>query len=80
VNHYKIQTWLEDRYAGSAGKEEYKKAAAQFPRQECKCCARVMESEMVERLAAASRTPTPARLRLHAELLGAADPADEDRR
>jgi uncharacterized protein involved in outer membrane biogenesis/outer membrane protein OmpA-like peptidoglycan-associated protein len=70
VNHYKIQTWLEDRYAERAGKEDYKKLRERFRDKDAGAAARVMESEMVERLARRFKTrdegPTSA---LHAELL-----------
>jgi hypothetical protein len=70
VNNYKIQTWLEDRYAASAGKEEYKKLRASFQDKNASAAARVMESETVERLARRFKTrdtgPTSA---FHAELL-----------
>ncbi|OJZ06602.1 MAG: hypothetical protein BGP20_07125 [Thiobacillus sp. 63-78] len=70
VNHYKIQTWLEDRYMASAGKEDYQKLRASFQDKNAGAAARVMESEMVERLARRFKTrdtgPVSA---FHAELL-----------
>lgn len=70
VNHYKIQTWLEDRYAERAGKAEYQKLRASFKDNDAGAAARVLESEMVERLARRFKTrdegPASA---FHAELL-----------
>lgn len=70
VNHYKIQTWLEDRYKAAAGKEDYQKLRAGFQDKNAGAAARVMESEMVERLARRFKTrdegPASA---FHAELL-----------
>jgi len=70
VNLYKIQTWLEDRYKAAAGKEDYKKLRASFQDKDAGAAARVMESEMVERLARRFKTrdPGPASA-FHAELL-----------
>ncbi|MHB0982347.1 MAG: DUF748 domain-containing protein [Thiobacillus sp.] len=66
VNHFKIQTWLEDRYAERVGKEDYKKLRASFKGKD----AGVMGSELVERLARRFKTrdegPASA---FHAELL-----------
>jgi hypothetical protein len=66
VNNFKIQTWLEDRYAERAGKEDYKKLRASFKGTD----AGIMQSEMVERLARRFKTrdegPASA---FHAELL-----------
>jgi hypothetical protein len=66
VNLYKIQTWLEDRYAEQVGKEDYKKLRASFRDKD----AGVMESELVERLARRfkARDDGPASA-FHAELL-----------
>ena len=70
VNHYKIQTWLEDRYAERAGKEEYKKLRASFQDKNASAAARVMESETVERLARRFKTrDTGPASAFHAELL-----------
>ncbi len=56
VNNYKIQTWLEDRYAASAGKEDYQKLRTSFRDKNAGAAARVLESEMVERLARRFKT------------------------
>ncbi|MGK2951899.1 MAG: DUF748 domain-containing protein, partial [Thiobacillus sp.] len=66
VNHYKIQTWLEDRYAENAGKEDYKKLRASYRDKN----AGVMESELVERFARRFKTRDegPASV-FHTELL-----------
>ena len=56
VNNYKIQTWLEDRYAESAGKEDYKRLRASFQDKNAGAAERVLESEMVERLARRFKT------------------------
>lgn len=56
VNNYTIQTWLEDRYEASAGKEDYKTLRASFQDKNAGAAARVMESEMVERLARRFKT------------------------
>jgi len=70
VNNYKIQTWLEDRYAERVGKEEYKKLRASFQDKNASAAARVMESEMVERLARRFKTrDTGPASAFHAELL-----------
>jgi uncharacterized protein involved in outer membrane biogenesis len=52
VNNYKIQTWLEDRYAESAGKEAYTKLRASFQDKN----AGVMDSQLVERLSRRFKT------------------------
>ena len=66
VNNYKVQTWLEDRYAEAAGKEAYKTLRASFRDKD----AGLMESQAVERLARRFKTrdegPASA---FHAELL-----------
>ncbi|MHB9158237.1 MAG: DUF748 domain-containing protein [Thiobacillus sp.] len=66
VNHYKIQTWLEDRYAEQVGKEDYRELRPSFKGKD----AGVMGSELVERLARRFKTrdegPASA---FHAELL-----------
>jgi uncharacterized protein involved in outer membrane biogenesis len=56
VNHYKIQTWLEDRYMASAGKEDYQKLRASFRSEDAGAAKRVLESQMVERLARQFKT------------------------
>ncbi len=70
VNHYKIQTWLEDRYIALSGKEDYKKLRASFQDKNAGAATRVMESETVERLARRFKTrdPGPASA-FHAELV-----------
>ncbi|ODU40559.1 MAG: hypothetical protein ABS92_12260 [Thiobacillus sp. SCN 63-374] len=70
VNNYKIQTWLEDRYAASAGKEDYQKLRASFQDKNAGAAARMMESEMVERLARRFKTRDTGPISaFHAELL-----------
>jgi hypothetical protein len=70
VNNYKIQTWLEDRYAESAGKEGYKQLRASYRDKDAGAATRVMESEMVERLARRFKTRDTGPLSaFHAELL-----------
>ncbi len=70
VNNYKIQTWLEDRYAASVGKEDYKKLRASFQDKNAGAAERVMESEMVERLARHFKTRDTGPLSaFHTELL-----------
>lgn len=70
VNNYKIQTWLEDRYAASAGKADYQKLRASFQDKNAGAAARVMESEMVERLARRFKTRDTGPISaFHAELL-----------
>jgi len=70
VNNYKIQTWLEDRYAERAGKAEYQKLRASYKSKDAGVAAQVMESELVERLGRRFKTrdagPVSA---LHADLL-----------
>lgn len=66
VNHYKIQTWLEDRYAEVAGREDYRKLRSEYKGED----AGVLESRLVERLGRQFKTrdsgPASA---FHAELL-----------
>ena len=66
VNHYKIQTWLEDRYAEVAGKEDYRTLRAGYKGDD----AGLLESRLVERLGRQFKTrdegPASA---FHAELL-----------
>ena len=70
VNNYKIQTWLEDRYAASAGKEDYQKLRASFQDKNAGAATRVLESEMVERLARRFKTRDTGPISaFHAELL-----------
>jgi uncharacterized protein involved in outer membrane biogenesis len=70
VNTYKIQTWLEDRYAERAGKEAYKKLRESFQDKSVGAAARVMDSPLVERLGRRfkDRDEGPASA-FHAELL-----------
>ncbi|WP_324779200.1 DUF748 domain-containing protein [Thiobacillus sedimenti] len=70
VNNYRVQTWLEDRYAAVAGKDAYEKLRASFRDPNAGAAARVMESEMVERLARRFKTRDTGPLSpFHAELL-----------
>jgi hypothetical protein len=70
VNNYKVQTWLEDRYAERAGKAEYQKLRASYQDKEASVAARVMESEMIERLGRRFKTrDTGPASAFHAELL-----------
>ncbi|OGU48227.1 MAG: hypothetical protein A2199_04555 [Hydrogenophilales bacterium RIFOXYA1_FULL_63_33] len=70
VNNYKIQTWLEDRYAASAGKADYQKLRASFQDKNAGAATRVLESEMVERLARRFKTRDTGPISaFHAELL-----------
>lgn len=70
VNHYKVQTWLEDRYIALAGKEAYQKLRASFRPKDASAASRVLESQLVERLGRQFKTrdegPASA---FHAELL-----------
>ncbi|MHB1145241.1 MAG: DUF748 domain-containing protein [Thiobacillus sp.] len=70
VNNYKIQTWLEDRYAERAGKEEYKKLRESFQDKSAGAAARVLDSQLIERLGRRfkARDEGPASA-FHAELL-----------
>ena len=70
VNHYKIQTWLEDRYAERAGKEDYKRLRASYRDKDAGAATRVLDSELIERLGRRfkSRDEGPASA-FHAELL-----------
>jgi uncharacterized protein involved in outer membrane biogenesis len=56
VNHYKVQTWLEDRYMASAGKENYQKLRTSFRSKDAGAATRVLETQMVERLARQFKT------------------------
>ncbi|MHB0973413.1 MAG: DUF748 domain-containing protein [Thiobacillus sp.] len=70
VNNYRVQTWLEDRYAASAGKAEYQKLRASFQDRNAGAAARVLESEMLERLARRFKTRDTGPLSaFHTELL-----------
>ncbi|MDT3705397.1 MAG: DUF748 domain-containing protein [Thiobacillus sp.] len=70
VNHYKIQSWLEDRYAELAGKAEYQQLRASYQDKDAGAAARILESRLVERLGRQFKTrdtgPVSA---FHAELL-----------
>lgn len=70
VNNYKVQTWLEDRYADKAGKEEYRKLRAGYQDKDAGAVAKVMDTAFVERLGRQfkSRDDGPPSA-LHAELL-----------
>jgi hypothetical protein len=70
VNNYKIETWLEDRYAEVAGKTEYEKLRESYQDKRAGVAARVLESELVERLGRrfGTRASGPASA-FHAELL-----------
>ncbi len=70
VNLYAIQTWLEDRYAEVAGKEDYRKLRASFQDKDAGAAARVLDSALVERLGRRfkARDTGPASA-FHAELL-----------
>ncbi len=70
VNHYKVQTWLEDRYAALVGKDAYQKLRASFRDKDAGAASRVLESQLIERLGRQFKTrdegPASA---FHAELL-----------
>lgn len=70
VNVYKVQTWLEDRYAKNAGQADYDKLRASFKDPNAGAATRVMDSEFVERLGRRfkSRDSGPASA-FHTELL-----------
>ncbi|AAZ98099.1 conserved hypothetical protein [Thiobacillus denitrificans ATCC 25259] len=70
VNNFRIQTWLEDRYAESAGKDAYRKLRASFQDKNVGAAARVLESQLVERLGRRFKTRDTGPLSpFHAELL-----------
>ena len=70
VNNFRIQTWLEDRYAESAGKDAYRKLRASFQDKNAGAAARVLESELAERLGRRFKTRDTGPLSaFHAELL-----------
>jgi len=50
VNNYKVQTWLEDRYAERVGKPDYQKLRASYKEKEKGGTNPVMDSQLVERL------------------------------
>lgn len=70
VNNYKIQTWLEDRYAERVGKAEYQKLRASYQNKDASAAARLLESELVERLGRRFKTRDEGPVSpFHAELL-----------
>ena len=50
VNSYKVQTWLEDRYAERVGKADYQKLRTRYKEKEKGGANPVMDSQLVERL------------------------------
>lgn len=70
VNNYKTQTWLEDSYAERVGKEEYKQLRESHRDKDAGAAARLLESQLVERIGRQFKTrdPGPASA-FHAELL-----------
>jgi uncharacterized protein involved in outer membrane biogenesis len=70
VNHYKVQTWLEDRYIALAGKEDYQELRTSFRPKDAGAASRVLESQLIERLGRQfkAREEGPASA-FHAELL-----------
>ena len=50
VNNYKVQTWLEDRYAERVGKADYQKLRASYKEKQQGGANPIMDSELVERL------------------------------
>lgn len=50
VGNYKVQTWLEDRYAKEVGKDDYEKLRAGYKDKDAGAATRVMETEFMERL------------------------------
>ncbi|MBC5782986.1 DUF748 domain-containing protein [Ramlibacter sp. USB13] len=70
INHHKVQTWLEDRYAREAGKPAYEQLRASYRGKEAGAVTRVLESSFVERLGRrfGERDAGPPSA-LHAELL-----------
>ena len=50
VNNFKVQTWLEDRYAERVGKEAYQKLRTSYKEKEKGGANPVMDSQLVERL------------------------------
>jgi uncharacterized protein involved in outer membrane biogenesis len=70
VNNYAIQTWLEDRYAERVGKAEYQKLRASFRNKDADAVARMMESELIERIGRRFKTrDTGPASTFHTELL-----------
>lgn len=70
VNNYKVQTWLEDRYAERFGKEDYKTLRTSFKEKEPGGANPITDSPLIERLGRSFKTrdsgPVSA---LHTELL-----------
>jgi uncharacterized protein involved in outer membrane biogenesis len=56
VNVYKVQTWLEDRYAERVGKEEYKKLRAGFKEKQEGGANPITDSVLIERLGRSFKT------------------------
>jgi hypothetical protein len=70
VNNYKIQTWLEDRYVAHVGKAEYQKLRASYKDKDAGAAARILDSQLVERLGRQFKTrDTGPASAFHAELL-----------
>src|SRR5512139_2240043 len=70
VNNYKIQTWLEDRYAELAGKEDYQKLRERYRDKDAGAAARILDNPLIERLGRQFRTrDTGPASAFHAELL-----------
>ena len=68
VNNYKVQTWLEDRYAETIGKAEYQTLRASYKAKEGGNA--ITDNAMVERLGRAFKTrDTGPASALHTELL-----------
>ena len=56
VNVYKVQTWLEDRYAERIGKEEYQKLRASFKEKQEGGANPITDSVLIERLGRSFKT------------------------
>ncbi len=56
VNNYKVQTWLEDRYAEGFGKEDYKKLRTSFKEKEPGGARPIADSQLIERLGRSFKT------------------------
>ncbi|MDE2605922.1 MAG: DUF748 domain-containing protein [Burkholderiales bacterium] len=50
VNNYKVQSWLEDRYAAQAGKDAYQKLRASYQPKDASAAARALDSQLLTRL------------------------------
>ncbi|MCG2591696.1 DUF748 domain-containing protein [Ramlibacter sp. XY19] len=70
VNNYKVQTWLEERYAASAGKQDYQQLRAGYQDKDAGAVTRLLQSQTLERLGRSfkERDAGPASA-FHAELL-----------